>query len=80
MLALALGFRAKPFFLGPKQPRPDGKSSRASLSCLGRYILPTPAQAIVQEGPGRLEEVTTPHVPAGETSFLLPEPGRHPCR
>lgn len=60
--------------------RKHGKSSCASLSCLGRYILPTPAQAIVQEGPGRLEEVTTPHVPAGETSFLLPEPGRHPCR
>lgn len=75
---LALAVCAKPsFFLGLRK---HGKSSRASLSCLGRCILPTPAQAIGQEGPGRLEEVTTPHVPAGETSFLLPEPGRHPCR
>lgn len=75
----AMPFMPSPSFWGRSSHGLMGRASRASLSCLGRYILPTPAQAIVQEGPGRLEEVTTPHVPAGETSFLLPEPGRHPC-
>lgn len=54
-----------------------GTGSWASLSCLGRYILPAPAQAIGQEGPGRLEEVTTP-CPC-RASHLLPNRGGHPC-
>lgn len=52
-----------------------------SLSCLGRYILPAPAQAIGQEGPGEPKKKLRLRMSLQEKLLTYyRNRGGHPCR